>query len=238
MMTATIELITTNDDGRLIRGHCPDEAAGLPCHAPAVIIDAMPDPDATDDAPPPTGPFFTNWGPLDGPILGPSPALSVLADRAAAELPIGIACPVGLVDHRRGPAKTSGRWLCVGREFIPLGEAAEELSLPRARPPGIRREYPAGGPLATLRSATPGPRTSPAQAAQRFCVGPGADHLGCGGRSAEVNVPGARSVSVLVGEILLKPSRELASARAQRPSIVPKLLLPFAASRAASRPLW
>jgi hypothetical protein len=52
-------------------------------------------------------------------------------------MPIGIAYPVGLVEHRRGPAKTfrlvvnkvelEGRWLCVGREFVPLGEAAEEL---------------------------------------------------------------------------------------------------------------
>ena len=90
----------------------------------------------TDDAPAPRGPFFTSWGPLDGPILGDSPALGVLADRKAA-MPIGIAYPVGLVEHRRGPAKTfrlvvgkvelAGRWICVGREFIALGEAAEEL---------------------------------------------------------------------------------------------------------------
>ena len=60
----------------------------------------------------------------------------MLADRTAA-MPIGIAYPVGLVEHRRGPAKTfrlvvgkvelPGRWICVGREFVPLGEAAEEL---------------------------------------------------------------------------------------------------------------
>jgi hypothetical protein len=36
-----------------------------------------------------------------------SPALGVLADRTAA-MPIGIAYPVGLVDHRKGPAKTFG----------------------------------------------------------------------------------------------------------------------------------
>ena len=98
----------------------------------------MPDPDTTNDAPPPSGAFFTNWGPLDRPILGrdESPALGVLADRTAA-MPIGIAYPVGVVENRRGIAKTfrlvvgkvelPGRWICVGREFILLGEAAEEL---------------------------------------------------------------------------------------------------------------
>jgi hypothetical protein len=44
---------------------------------------------------------------------------------------------VDLVEHRRGPAQTfrlvvnktelPGRWLCVGRRFVHLGEAAEEL---------------------------------------------------------------------------------------------------------------
>jgi hypothetical protein len=52
-------------------------------------------------------------------------------------MPIGIACPVGLVEHRRGPAQTfrlvidktelPGHWLCVGRRFVQVGEAAEEL---------------------------------------------------------------------------------------------------------------
>jgi hypothetical protein len=62
----------------------------------------MPDPDPTNDAPP-SGQFFTNWGPLEGPILGrdESPALGVLADRTAA-MPIGIAYPSDLVEQRRG----------------------------------------------------------------------------------------------------------------------------------------
>jgi hypothetical protein len=66
----------------------------------------MADPNTTDDARPPRGPFFANWGPLDGPFLGRDepPALGVLADRTA--MPIGIAYPVGLVEHRRGVAKT------------------------------------------------------------------------------------------------------------------------------------
>ena len=52
-------------------------------------------------------------------------------------MPIGIASTVGLVEHRRGPAKTfclvvgkvdlPGRSICVGREFVLVGEAAEEL---------------------------------------------------------------------------------------------------------------
>ena len=109
----------------------------------------MPDPNATDDIPPYTGPFFTTWRPLDPPILGESPALGVLADRAAA-IPIGTAYPVGLIEHRLGPAKTirlvvnkvelPGRWLFARREFVPLGEAAEELHCAPVRPAGIRRE--------------------------------------------------------------------------------------------------
>ena len=52
-------------------------------------------------------------------------------------MPIGIAYPVGLVEHRRGVAKTfrlvvnkfefEGRWICVNRKFVALGEAAQEL---------------------------------------------------------------------------------------------------------------
>jgi hypothetical protein len=52
-------------------------------------------------------------------------------------MPIGIADPVGLVEHRRGPAQTfrlvvgktelPGRWLCAGRRFVQLSEAVEEL---------------------------------------------------------------------------------------------------------------
>jgi hypothetical protein len=51
--------------------------------------------------------------------------------------PTGIAYPVGLAEHRNRPATTywvdvnkvelPGRWLCVGRTFVGLGEAADEL---------------------------------------------------------------------------------------------------------------
>jgi hypothetical protein len=98
----------------------------------------MPDQDASNNDGPPTGPFLSNWGPRDGPILGRDcpGAIGVLTEGKAA-MPIGIAYPVGLVEHQRGPAQTfrlvvnkvelPGRWICVGREFVPLGEAAEEL---------------------------------------------------------------------------------------------------------------
>jgi hypothetical protein len=52
-------------------------------------------------------------------------------------LSIGIAYPVGLVRHRKGPAATFRLvvnkvelpecWMCVGRRFVPLGEAAEDV---------------------------------------------------------------------------------------------------------------
>src|SRR5438445_381685 len=83
----------------------------------------MPEQADPNDAPPSTGPFYSTWGPLDGPILGRDhpPALGVVG-KAAPGMPIGIAYPVGLVEHRRGPAKTfrlvigkvelEGRWLC------------------------------------------------------------------------------------------------------------------------------
>jgi hypothetical protein len=98
---------------------------------------AVPDQDARQADPPHPEPYLSNWGPLDGPILGrDTPGASgVLAEGQA--MPIGIAYPVGLVEHRRGPAQTSrlvvnktelpGRWLCVGRRFVQLGEAAEDL---------------------------------------------------------------------------------------------------------------
>jgi hypothetical protein len=94
--------------------------------------------DAPEPAPPTSGPFFSSFGPADGPILArhESPALGVLAS-PDERMPIGIAFPTGLMAHRKGPAKTfrlvigktelSGRWICEGRRFVPLGDAAEVL---------------------------------------------------------------------------------------------------------------
>jgi hypothetical protein len=97
----------------------------------------VPDHDAGHAGLPHSEPYLSNWGPLDGPILGYNcpGAMGVLAEGEA--MPIGIAYPVGLVEHRRGPAQTFrlvvnktellGRWLCIRRRFVQLGEAAEEL---------------------------------------------------------------------------------------------------------------
>jgi hypothetical protein len=91
-----------------------------------------------DDTPPPASPYLTTWGPLNGPFLGRdrSPALGVVAARDWP-MPIGTAFPAGLVAHRQGTAvafrlifgtiELEGRWLCVGREFVRLGDAAEWL---------------------------------------------------------------------------------------------------------------
>jgi hypothetical protein len=98
---------------------------------------AVPDQDPAQPAAPRPEPYLSNWGPSNGPILGRDcpGAIGVLVDGEA--MPIGIAYPVGLVEHRRGPAQTfrlvvgktelPERWLCVGRRFVQLGEAAEEL---------------------------------------------------------------------------------------------------------------
>ena len=63
-------------------------------------------------------------------------AVDVVSYRRAG-WPIGNAFPVGLVEHPQGEARIfrlvlgkvelPRRWICVGREFIQLGEAAEEL---------------------------------------------------------------------------------------------------------------
>jgi hypothetical protein len=63
-------------------------------------------------------------------------ALSIFA-LFGQPMPIGTAFPAGLVVNRQGPAvayrlviskvEIEGRWLCVGREFIRLGEAAKYL---------------------------------------------------------------------------------------------------------------
>ena len=96
----------------------------------------LPDPPSLPHAHP--GPFFATWGSRSGPILrrDEPPALGVVAARGDA-WPIGIAYPVGQVAHPKGPAATfrlvideaevDGRWMCIGREFVRLGDAAEEV---------------------------------------------------------------------------------------------------------------
>jgi hypothetical protein len=65
-------------------------APGLPPDRSSAIIDDMPDQNATGDSPPPWNPYFTDWGPLDGPIAGDRPMQGVLADRTTAR-PMGVA---------------------------------------------------------------------------------------------------------------------------------------------------
>jgi hypothetical protein len=67
----------------------------------------VPDQDARQADPPHPGDYLSNWGPLDGPILGRDTpgALGVLTEGKA--MPIGIAYPVGLVEHRRGRLRRS-----------------------------------------------------------------------------------------------------------------------------------
>jgi hypothetical protein len=89
------------------------------------------------DEPPP---YFANWGPKDGPILGRdrSPAIEVFHTADASHLPIGIAYPVGLIPGRNGPVKTfrlviqdnelDGRFICDRRRFVRIGDAAEGLT--------------------------------------------------------------------------------------------------------------
>jgi hypothetical protein len=79
-------------------------------------------------------PFYSNWGPSDGPIRyrdGP-PAIGVLTDLDAPPMPIGIAFAVGWVADDRGPVALfrlevrkhdlPGRYVCVGRRFIQVDE--------------------------------------------------------------------------------------------------------------------
>ena len=85
--------------------------------------------------------WHADFGPLDGPIPARAqpPALGVHARPDASDPAVGIAYPIGIVLYgtRAVPAKTfrlvvggeelEGRWLCVGRRFVKLGEAAEEV---------------------------------------------------------------------------------------------------------------
>jgi hypothetical protein len=93
----------------------------------------------------PTGPFWSSCGPADGPIrerhdlpgcIGMHPADPVDAGVPSADKTLcGIAYAVGYMADARGSigvyrltfGKTDlpGRWTCVGRRFVELGEAAE-----------------------------------------------------------------------------------------------------------------
>jgi hypothetical protein len=79
--------------------------------------------------------FLTNFGPLTGPILyrDAPPALGVFRDQVVG-MPIGVAYPTGYTPREPYPAAVfrlgvegvdpDARWVCVGRVFVELGEAA------------------------------------------------------------------------------------------------------------------
>src|SRR5512144_977985 len=82
------------------------------------------------------GPYFSTWGPTDGPIRyrDNPPALGVVVDPAEPAMPSGIAYPTGWIQDPRGrpPVATfrlvvgevelPGLYVCVGRRFLPAAE--------------------------------------------------------------------------------------------------------------------
>jgi hypothetical protein len=93
----------------------------------------------------PTGPFWSSCGPADGPIrlrhdlpgaigLHPADPVDPGLPRCASSL-CGMALKVGYMPESRGAisvfklqfgkSELPGRWICVSRQFVELGEAAE-----------------------------------------------------------------------------------------------------------------
>jgi hypothetical protein len=82
--------------------------------------------------------YFSTAGPTDGPILlwddWPAPAVVDAPDSVQT---IGTACVTGWVRYHKDPAamfrlvidkaELPGRWLCIGRRFVRVDEAAKEL---------------------------------------------------------------------------------------------------------------
>jgi|SRR5512142_563851 hypothetical protein len=82
------------------------------------------------------GPYFSTWGPTDGPIRyrDRPPALGLVADPAEPPMPVGIAYPAGWIPDPKGrpPAATfrleigqvalPGWYVGVGRRFVPAAE--------------------------------------------------------------------------------------------------------------------
>ena len=82
------------------------------------------------------GPYFSTWGPTDGPIRyrDNPPTLGIVVDPAEPPMPVGIAYPTGWIADPRGrpPAATfrlevgkvglPGLYVCFGRQFIPAKE--------------------------------------------------------------------------------------------------------------------
>jgi hypothetical protein len=104
-------------------------------------------------------PYFSTWGPSDGPILGDHepPALGVVTAPGEA-MPVGVAFPGGHVAHRKGPATTvrlvigqtepPGRWFCPGEAIHAAGGCN-----------GLRNPVLWSGPGAFSRQVTPSDRS-------------------------------------------------------------------------------
>jgi hypothetical protein len=82
------------------------------------------------------GPYFSTWGPTDGPIRhrDDPPALGIVADPTVPPMPVGIAYPAGWIPDPKGrpPATTfrlaigqvelPGLYVCIGRRFVAAAE--------------------------------------------------------------------------------------------------------------------
>ena len=99
-------------------------------------------PTPPDDAPSP-GPWYTDFGPLDGPIR-PRDAICSIGVHATPQgtvKPAGMAHPAGWVAGKRegdasavwqltvGGVELEGWYVCVGRRFEKLGDSAEVESM-------------------------------------------------------------------------------------------------------------
>lgn len=79
--------------------------------------------------------LVTDWGPRDGAILARDQPPVLGVQRPGALMPCGMAYPVGRLPTRRAPwavfrlvvdgVELEGRYVCVKRAFVELGEAAE-----------------------------------------------------------------------------------------------------------------
>lgn len=92
---------------------------------------------------PSRGPYFSSYGPAEGYVLADTaPVMGVL--REPGGWPTGTAWLNGTIPSRHGPVQVwrltirpgglkgpevelEGRWVCRNREFIRLGDAAEEV---------------------------------------------------------------------------------------------------------------
>jgi hypothetical protein len=95
--------------------------------------------DDVQPAPPRSGQYFSTIGPFDGPIVRLDAWTTVLSvvEAPASVRTIGIAYAAGCVQYGDGRAMTyrlavnktelPGRWLCIGRRFVPLGDAGAVL---------------------------------------------------------------------------------------------------------------